>query len=192
MSYTARGETRFYARVGEEDYRKEPDGTSTELDPTFHDLVAYRATAERAHARFAKGDSFVAEGYTHPYEYERDGQSVQGEEFVAKKIGHDLARTSYEVDRAVAASYLWAAGGRDPAVLASPPGAGLGVVSAAPALAVCLRSQAERLCAAGLASRLRRCQPAAARLDRLFGHPSGLGPPGPADHVARRAAGRVC
>lgn len=100
LSYTARGEARFYARVGQEHYRREPDGTFTELDPTFHDLVAYRATAERAHARFAKGDNFVAEGYTHPYEYERDGQSVQGEEFVAKKIGHDLARTSYEVDRA--------------------------------------------------------------------------------------------
>lgn len=99
LSYTARGEARFYARVGQEHYRREPDGTFTELDPTFHDLVAYRATAERAHTRFAKGDSFVAEGYTHPYEYERDGQSVQGEEFVAKKIGHDLARTAYEVDR---------------------------------------------------------------------------------------------
>lgn len=100
LSYTTRGEARFYARVGQEHYRKEPDGTFTELDPTFHDLVAYRATAERAQERFAKGDSFVAEGYTHPYEYERDGESVQGEEFVAKKVGHDLARTNYEVTRA--------------------------------------------------------------------------------------------
>ncbi|GAA4062378.1 hypothetical protein GCM10023065_11240 [Microbacterium laevaniformans] len=99
LSHTGKGEARFYARVGQEHYRKEPDGSFTELDTTFHDLVAYRATAERAHERFAKGDSFVAEGYTHPYEYERDGQTVQGEEFVAKKIGHDLARTSYEVDR---------------------------------------------------------------------------------------------
>ena len=100
LTYTERGDARFYARVGQEHYRKEPDGTFTELDPTFHDLVAYRATAERAHARFAKGDSFVAEGYAHPYEYERDGQSVRGEEFVAKKLGHDLARTTYEVNRA--------------------------------------------------------------------------------------------
>lgn len=99
LSHTGKGEARFYARVGQEHYRKEPDGSFTELGTTFHDLVAYRATAERAHERFAKGDSFVAEGYTHPFEYERDGQIVQGEEFVAKKIGHDLARTSYEVDR---------------------------------------------------------------------------------------------
>lgn len=99
LSLTGRGEARFYARVGQEHYRKEPDGSFTELETTFHDLVAYRATAERAHERFAKGDSFVAEGYTHPFEYERDGQTVQGEEFIAKKIGHDLARTSYDVDR---------------------------------------------------------------------------------------------
>lgn len=99
LSHTGKGEARFYARVGQEHYRRETDGSFTELETTFHDLVAYRATAERAHERFAKGDSFVAEGYTHPYEYERDGQTVQGEEFVAKKIGHDLARTSYDVDR---------------------------------------------------------------------------------------------
>ena len=60
----------------------------------------YRATAERAFERFTKGDSFVAEGYAHEYSYERDGQSLSGEEFVAKKIGHDTARTRYEVDRA--------------------------------------------------------------------------------------------
>ena len=99
LSRTSKGETRFYARVGQEHYRREPDGSFTELETTFHDLVAYRATAERANDRFAKGDSFVAEGYTHPFEYERDGQTVQGEEFVAKKIGHDLARSSYEIDR---------------------------------------------------------------------------------------------
>lgn len=104
LSRTSKGEARFYARVGQEHYRREPDGSFTELETTFHDLVAYRATAERAHDRFAKGDSFVAEGYTHPFEYECDGQTVQGEEFVAKKIGHDTARTSYDVDRSPRAS----------------------------------------------------------------------------------------
>lgn len=99
LSHTGKGEARFYARVGQEHYRREPDGSFTELETTFHDLVAYRATAERAHERFAKGDSFVAEGYTHEYSYERDGQQIQGEEFVAKKIGHDTARTNYDVDR---------------------------------------------------------------------------------------------
>lgn len=99
LSQTERGDARFYARIGQPHFRRNDDGTFTELDATFHDLVAYRATAERAMARFAKGDSFVAEGYTHTYPIERDGQPVEAEEFVAKKIGHDLARTNYEVDR---------------------------------------------------------------------------------------------
>ena len=59
----------------------------------------YRATAERAYERFSKGDSFVAEGYLHEYTYEREGQATDGVEFVAKKIGHDTARTQYSVDR---------------------------------------------------------------------------------------------
>jgi len=99
LTETAKGDPRFYARIGQEHFRREDDGTFTRLEPTFHDLVAFRATAERAHERFAKGDSFVAEGYVRPYTSERDGQSVDTEEFVAKKIGHDLARTTYEVDR---------------------------------------------------------------------------------------------
>ena len=99
LNYTSKGEARFYARIGQQHFRREGDGTFTRLEPTFHDLVAFRATAERAHERFAKGDSFVAEGYVHPYTSERDGQSTDVEEFVAKKIGHDAARTRYQVDR---------------------------------------------------------------------------------------------
>ncbi|MBC7594321.1 MAG: single-stranded DNA-binding protein, partial [Kineosporiaceae bacterium] len=58
-----------------------------------------RATADRALTRFAKGDSFVAEGYVRTFQVVRDGEAIQREEFVAKKIGHDLARTNYSVDR---------------------------------------------------------------------------------------------
>ena len=57
-------------------------------------------SAEHAHANFAQGDNFVAEGYTRPVNYERNGQAIEGEEFVARRIGHDMARTRYEVDRA--------------------------------------------------------------------------------------------
>jgi len=98
-SVTEKGDTRFYARIGQTHFRRNDDGSFTELAPSFHDMVAYRATAERAFERFAKGDSFVAEGYLRTFPIERDGQTVDGEEFVAKKIGHDLARTGYEVDR---------------------------------------------------------------------------------------------
>lgn len=99
LNYTERGEARFYARFGQESYRREEDGSFTKLEPSFHNLVMYRATAERAYERFAKGDSFVAEGYAHDYSYERGGEQISGEEFVAKKIGHDTARTRYDVDR---------------------------------------------------------------------------------------------
>lgn len=98
-SVTENGDTRFYVRIGQPHFRREDDGTFSELEPSFHDLVTYRATAERALARFAKGDSFVAEGYVRTFEVERDGAIVEREEFVAKKIGHDLARTNYDVDR---------------------------------------------------------------------------------------------
>ena len=100
QSVTESGDTRFYVRVGQPHFHRKEGGGFTELEPTFHDLVAYRATAERALKRFAKGDSFVAEGYVRTFEVERDGAVMEREEFVAKKIGHDLARTNYAVDRA--------------------------------------------------------------------------------------------
>ena len=98
-SVTENGDTRFYVRVGQPHFRHEYSGSFTALEPTFHDLVAYRATAERAVTRFAKGDSFVTEGYVRTFQVERDGETIQRDEFVAKKIGHDLARTTYQVDR---------------------------------------------------------------------------------------------
>ncbi|WP_404434246.1 single-stranded DNA-binding protein [Microbacterium lacus] len=98
-SVTDKGDTRFYVRIGQPHFQRNEDGTFTELAPTFHDMVAYRTTAERAFERFAKGDSFVAEGYLRTFPIERDGKTIHGEEFVAKKLGHDLARTNYDVDR---------------------------------------------------------------------------------------------
>ncbi|WP_336627511.1 MULTISPECIES: single-stranded DNA-binding protein [unclassified Microbacterium] len=99
LTQTAKGDPRLYLRFGQEHYRREEDGTFTQLETTFHNLVMFDRSAEHADARFAKGDNFVAEGYTRPVNYERDGQTVDDEEFVAKKIGHDLARTRYDVDR---------------------------------------------------------------------------------------------
>ncbi len=100
LSFTEQGDARLFVKVGQEHYRREDDGSFTQTETTFHDLVAFRRTAERAHQRLAKGDKFVAEGYTHRYDRtDENGQSVQAEEFVAKKIGHDLARTRYTVNR---------------------------------------------------------------------------------------------
>ncbi len=100
LSFTEKGDARLFVKVGQEHYRREDNGSFTQTETTFHDLVAFRKTAERAHQRFAKGDKFVAEGYTHHYDRtDENGQTVKVEEFVAKKIGHDLARTRYTVDR---------------------------------------------------------------------------------------------
>jgi single-strand DNA-binding protein len=55
--------------------------------------------AERAYANFKVGDNFIASGYINEYEVGRNGQTRAREEFVARRIGHDLARTKYDVDR---------------------------------------------------------------------------------------------
>lgn len=100
LSFTEKGDARLFVKIGQEHYRREDDGSFTQTETTFHDLVAFRKTAERAHQRFAKGDKFIAEGYTRHYDRTDDnGQAVKVEEFVAKKLGHDLARTRYTVDR---------------------------------------------------------------------------------------------
>ena len=57
----------------------------TKLDPTFHDLVLYAETAERAYARFKVGDQFVASGYINEYEHDRNGQTETREQFVARQ-----------------------------------------------------------------------------------------------------------
>ena len=99
LSVGENGVARFHARIGIEHARQEPDGSFTQLEPTFHDLALFRKTAEEAASRFRKGDRFVASGRIHEYTYEKDGQHVPAEEFIASRIGHDLARTRYEVDR---------------------------------------------------------------------------------------------
>ena len=57
-------------------------------------------SAERAYPRFKPGDQIVASGYIHEYEQDRPGgRSEIREQFVARRIGHDCARTRYVVDR---------------------------------------------------------------------------------------------
>ncbi|WP_406021837.1 single-stranded DNA-binding protein [Nocardioides sp. NBC_00850] len=108
LTKTRDGSPRFHARIGVEQFRKELDGSFTKLDPVHCDLVAYDTAAERAFERFRVGDCFVAAGYINDYEVDRDGQKVPLQEFVARRIGHDLARTRYEIHRRATA-------GSDPA-----------------------------------------------------------------------------
>ena len=99
LTETAKGDARFFARIGKEHFRREDNGSFTQTETTYHHLVIFGRSAEHAYAHFTQGDNFVAEGYTRPVSYERNGQAISGEEFVAKKIRHDVARIRYEVDR---------------------------------------------------------------------------------------------
>ena len=92
------GVARLYARTGIPQFRQSPGGSVTELPPTFHDLVLFRKTAERAYEGFREGDTFVASGYINERPYERHGQRIV-REFVAQHIGHNLALSKYIVER---------------------------------------------------------------------------------------------
>lgn len=103
LTFTGKGQPRFFCRVGIEQHRKEVDGSFTKLDPVYCDLVLFDRAAERAYPRFKPGDQIVASGYIHEYEQERPGGPSQiREQFVGRRIGHDCARTRYVVDRAPA------------------------------------------------------------------------------------------
>src|SRR3954467_1858751 len=99
LNFTKAGAECCRMRVGIEQWRKEVDGSFTKLDPTFHDMVAFESTARETYARFRKGDSFVASGYVHEYEVDGREGSVVKAEFVARKIGHNVNKTAYEVQR---------------------------------------------------------------------------------------------
>lgn len=116
LTFGNTGHVRFYCRVGIEQHRREVDGSFTKLDPVFCDLVLFDRTAERAYSQFKPGDQIVASGYIQSFEQELPGgPSKTREQFVARRIGHDCARTRYVVDRTPA---------RQPA----PPTGGLTVV----------------------------------------------------------------
>ncbi len=91
------GTPRLYFKAGQEHYRPEPDGTFTKLETTFHDVVAFRAAAVRGFEKLAKQDYFVAQGQL-DISIDKD-TGIQRTRFIANRLGHDLTRTRYEVDR---------------------------------------------------------------------------------------------
>ena len=96
LTFTSKGDARLYMRVGQPQARFKEDGTFTNLDPAFTDLVMFRKSAELAHAQFRKGDNFIAEGETRTY---TGNEGADREQFVASRIGHDNNITRYTVDR---------------------------------------------------------------------------------------------
>ena len=99
LTFTSAGDARFYARVRQEHFQRQDDGSFTQLDSTFTDLVMFRKSAERAHAQFQKGDAFIAEGETRSYTQNVNGQDVERDQFIASRVGHDNNITGYTVDR---------------------------------------------------------------------------------------------
>ncbi|MDR1426423.1 MAG: single-stranded DNA-binding protein [Bifidobacteriaceae bacterium] len=100
LTRTDNGDARLFIKLGQEHYTRNPDGSFTQGETTFHDLVMFRRSAERAAAQIEKMDWVVAEGYVHPYTVtDADGQMSEREEFIARRIGHDSARSNYTVHR---------------------------------------------------------------------------------------------
>jgi single-strand DNA-binding protein len=98
------GQARFYARIGINHYRREEDGSFTELEPSFHDLIQFGKGAELSAERFRKGDNFLAQGYVRDYTRVVDGQERTDEQFVTKRLAHDPNITTYHVERRVRSS----------------------------------------------------------------------------------------
>lgn len=84
---TRDGTPRFYARAGQRQGRKEPDGTFTKLPTQYMPIVALGDAAEEASVLLSKGDNFTAEGRIRPVRYEKDGKTIESEEFEVWKIG---------------------------------------------------------------------------------------------------------
>ena len=124
LTFNDDGQARFYARFGQNHYHREEDGTFTELEPSFHDLVQFGKGAELSAERFQKGDKFVAQGYVQDYQHMVDGQQRTDEQFVAKRLGHDPNLTTYTVDRRPRSEREAPAADRDPATRPAPEQAG--------------------------------------------------------------------
>ena len=99
LSFNDDGEARLFAWIGQEQFERNPDGSFTQGETKYYPLKMFRRSAEHAYEKFARGDSFVASGHVQKFSYDKNGETVSGEEFIATHIGPDAARTSYAVDR---------------------------------------------------------------------------------------------
>lgn len=99
ITFNDQGQARFYARIGQNHFERNEDGTFRELEPSFHDLIQFGRGAELSAERFRKGDNFLAQGYTREYTRMVDGQEITDEQFVTNRLAHDPNTTTYQVDR---------------------------------------------------------------------------------------------
>lgn len=111
LTFTSNGDARVYMRVGQPQARFEQDGTFTQLDPEYTDLVMFRKYAELAHEPFRKGDNFVAKGETRIYtvdrgtpEHDTPQQEAPGREQVQQQLAQREADLDPEPPAASSAS----------------------------------------------------------------------------------------
>lgn len=99
ITFNDAGQARFYARIGINHYQRNSDGSFTELEPSFHDLIQFGKGAELSTERFRKGDNFLAQGYVRDYTHVVDGEERAEQQFVTNRLAHDPNTTTYEVQR---------------------------------------------------------------------------------------------
>jgi single-stranded DNA-binding protein len=119
ITFNDDGLARFYARVGINHYQRNDDGTFTEMDPTFHDLIQFGKGAELSADRFRKGDNFLAQGYVRDYTHTVNGEQVTDQQFVTNRLAHDPNTTTYQVDRRPRRERETPAADRDPTTRSS-------------------------------------------------------------------------
>ena len=91
LSFNEDGEARLFAWIGQEQFERNPDGSFTQGETKFYPFKMFRRSAEHAYEKFARGDTFVASGHVQKFSYEKDGETISGEEFIATHIGPDAA-----------------------------------------------------------------------------------------------------
>lgn len=99
ITFSDDGQARFYTRIGINHYQRNDDGSFTELNPSYHDLIQFGKGAELSADRFRKGDNFLAQGYVRDYTHVVDGQERTDQQFVTNRMAHDPNTTTYRVDR---------------------------------------------------------------------------------------------
>lgn len=99
-SETRDGTPMLRARVRVERWRASAEGPPDRLPPMFCTLVVFNERTQKARASFQAGDTILASGYVRSLP--ADGQGEERHVFVARRIGHDAARTRYQVVRTLA------------------------------------------------------------------------------------------
>ena len=90
---TEDGTPKFYARGGQRQGRREPDGSYTKLPTLYMPIIAFGEAAEEAIAQLRKGSNFTADGRIKTVRFMKDGKEVERKEFEVWHIARRPSRT---------------------------------------------------------------------------------------------------